>query len=191
MSVPSAAHDRTRRRILDAAVALLGKDSGASLAEVAAHAGLGRTTVHRYFPTRDALLVALGVEAVHHVSDAMAAARLDDGTAAEATARLVHGLLPLADDLRYLDVGQVWGAPEVAEAWAPLQRRVDALVARGQREGDLRADLPAALVADLLLAAVWCVADSVAEGRVAANDAAPGVLAVLLHGAAAVRQTAP
>ena len=45
--------DRTRRSLLDAAVFVLSKDSSASLSEVATTAGVGRTTLHRYFPTRE------------------------------------------------------------------------------------------------------------------------------------------
>ncbi|MEU1179064.1 helix-turn-helix domain-containing protein [Streptomyces sp. NPDC005820] len=52
----------TRRAILDAAITLLATDPTASLSEVAAAAGVGRTTVHRYFPERSDLLAAIGVD---------------------------------------------------------------------------------------------------------------------------------
>ena len=55
----SATKVRTRRAILDAAVGALARDASASLAEVASAAGVGRTTVHRYFPERADLLRAL------------------------------------------------------------------------------------------------------------------------------------
>ena len=59
--------DRTRRELLDAATAVLTKDSAASLAEVAAAAGVGRTTLHRYFATRDELVRALVEDALDRV----------------------------------------------------------------------------------------------------------------------------
>jgi AcrR family transcriptional regulator len=193
MMSPHAGQGPTARaRILDAAARLLTKDTGASLGEVATAAGVGRTTVHRYFPTRESLLVALGLDAIDRVSQAIEDARPDDGPVPAVLGRIVEHVLPLADELRYLDLGpDLWHLPELSEAWYPLAQTIDAIVARGQREGDLRPDLPAALVSDLLVGAVWCIGDSVAEGRVARGDAARGVLAVLLHGAAVVPDRAP
>lgn len=176
---------RARRRIMDAAVALLTKDAGASLGEIAAAAGVGRTTVHRHFPTRESLLVALGVDAIQRVSQAIGRARPDEGPVPDAIARVVDSVLPLADDLRFLDLGpELWVLPELAKAWFPLEQTIDAVVVRGQREGSLRPELPVALVADLLVGAVWCVGESVAQGRVARADAAKGLVSVVLHGAA-------
>ena len=43
---------RNHAALLDAAAAVLAVDPSASLAEVAARAGLGRATLYRHFPTR-------------------------------------------------------------------------------------------------------------------------------------------
>jgi AcrR family transcriptional regulator len=151
---------------------------------------VGRTTVHRYFASREALLTALGLEAVARVSAAVEQARPAEGPAPEVLARLVANVMPLAGELRYLELGpDVWNTPELTAAWYPVQDVIEGVVARGQREGDLRADLPVALVADLLGGALWAVGESVADGRVAARDAVPGVLAIVLDGAAARRVT--
>src|SRR5215210_478706 len=52
----------SRERILDAASALVG-DRRASMVEIAAAAGIGRSTLYRHFPTRQALEHALGERA--------------------------------------------------------------------------------------------------------------------------------
>jgi AcrR family transcriptional regulator len=50
---------RNRERILDAAERMLERSPSATLADIAAAAGVARSTLHRRFPNRDALLGAL------------------------------------------------------------------------------------------------------------------------------------
>ncbi|WP_435061755.1 TetR/AcrR family transcriptional regulator [Amycolatopsis thermoflava] len=72
------ARDRTRSAILSAAATLLGRDYQAKLAEIANAAGVGRTTLHRYFPDRATLIKAA-------VEDSVADAAIDQGPALDAT----------------------------------------------------------------------------------------------------------
>ena len=66
----SATRTRTRQAILAAAVTVFARDPSASLGEVAAAAGVGRTTLHRYFPERSDLLAALAVHVLEQVAAA-------------------------------------------------------------------------------------------------------------------------
>ena len=50
---------RNRERILEAAKRMLERSPSATLADIAAAAGVARSTLHRRFPNRDALLAAL------------------------------------------------------------------------------------------------------------------------------------
>ena len=51
---------RAARPLLDVAAAVLVSDPAASLAEVAEAAGIGRTTLHKHYATRDDLVRAVG-----------------------------------------------------------------------------------------------------------------------------------
>ena len=174
---------RTRDRILAAAAELLARDTGASLARVSAAAGVGRTTVHRYFATREDLIEALAVESMRAVRDVFIDCRLDDGSVPEVLARIADAVLPLAAELRYLDTAQgAWELPEVRRVWDAIVDDLDRLVERGQRDGDLRADVPAALVVNVFVGALWGVDDGVRDGRIAPAGASHRLVAVVLDG---------
>ncbi len=180
MSTPMPRHDRTRRAVLDAAAERLSKDARASLSEVAAAAGVGRTTLHRCFATRDDLLHALADEALDTVAAAIDSARPGDDDAATALRRVVEQLVELGPYLRFLNADPViYDSPTLGRRWYEVFEPVAAAVRRGQDSGQLRADLPVDWVVDLLGGAVITAWDSVHEGRLAARDA-PGVVATSL-----------
>src|SRR5687768_6419137 len=98
MTVPGP-QARTRRAILDAAVRTLSADFGASLADIAAEAGVGRTTLHRYFPERADLLNAIAADALERSIAAAQRARVDEGSGAEALQRFCEEQFELGDTL--------------------------------------------------------------------------------------------
>jgi AcrR family transcriptional regulator len=111
----------TRDAILTAAATVLVQKSGASLAEIAVAAGVGRTTIHRAFPTRADLITALALQSTERIRGVLEESRLDDGPVPEVLARLVVNVLPLADEMRFLDAGpEVWNLPELRDAWCSL-----------------------------------------------------------------------
>jgi AcrR family transcriptional regulator len=179
---------RTRDRILAAAAAVLAKDTGASLAQISAAAGVGRTTVYRYFATRGDLIEALAVESMRVVRDVFVDCRLDDGSVPDVLGRIADTVLPLAAELRYLDTAQgAWDLPEVQRVWDAIVDDLDRLVERGQRDGDLRADVPAALVVNVFVGALWGVDEGIREGRIALAGTGRRLVAVVLDGVTAHR----
>lgn len=68
---------RTVHAILEAAERTLSADPAATMEQIAETAGVARTTVHRRFATREALLDALTGWAARQFADAVAAARPD------------------------------------------------------------------------------------------------------------------
>jgi AcrR family transcriptional regulator len=141
----SGVKTRTRRAILDAAVTVLARDSSASLGEVAAAAGVGRTTLHRYFAERSDLMAALAVHTLERVAAATERAALDRGAAPAALERLCREYFELGDALTLM-----FNDPQIsaAESWqeeAEHDRALFALIERGQAEGTI----------DAAMSAVW------------------------------------
>lgn len=93
---------RTRNAILDAAVTVFATQPSASLAEVAAVADVGRSTLHRYFSERTDLIRALALH-VHALSNAaIERAEVDCGPPVDALRRVVECQLDLGPIINYV-----------------------------------------------------------------------------------------
>jgi AcrR family transcriptional regulator len=114
------------------------------MAEIAEAAGLVRTTVYAHFTSREALIEAIVSRAVADAERARAEARPDDGTGAEALARLVEAAWRAAS--RYLGltdaVLRALGVREFRRRRASLHAAFRTVLARGREDGSLRRDMP-------------------------------------------------
>jgi AcrR family transcriptional regulator len=177
--------DRTRRALLDAATLVLGKEAGASLAEVASVAGVGRTTLHRYFATRQDLVRALVVDALDRVAEAITDAEPENGPVLDALQRVADAVIPQGPRLRFLYVEPAaYAAPDLLRRWYDALEPVADAVRRGQGDGSIRPELPVTWIVDLFAGAIMTAWDSVDEGRLARHDAPRLVLSTVLFGVA-------
>ncbi|WP_234018871.1 MULTISPECIES: TetR/AcrR family transcriptional regulator [unclassified Streptomyces] len=102
MTPASVRADANRRRILDLALAELLRDPDASMDQIARAAGVVRRTVYGHFPSRDALIEALVDDAAQAVADTHRAGREGIDDPAEAVARSILAIWPIADRYRLL-----------------------------------------------------------------------------------------
>jgi TetR/AcrR family transcriptional repressor of lfrA len=98
----SGPRGRTRRAIIDAAVTVIAGNPAATMADIAAAAGVGRSTLHRYFSERSDLMRAVALH-VHAVSTAaIAAADPACGPVDAALRRVVESQLDLGPIVLYI-----------------------------------------------------------------------------------------
>ncbi len=90
--------EANRREIISAAASVLAAEQGASMAEVAAAAGIARATLYRYFPTRETLLRTLEAAANEQAGRRLAEANLDEVPVEEALARATRALVAVGSD---------------------------------------------------------------------------------------------
>ncbi|MEU0505477.1 TetR/AcrR family transcriptional regulator [Nocardia sp. NPDC005998] len=147
---------RTRRVILSAAASVLGRDYHATLADIAAAAGVGRTTLHRYFSDRTRLINAAIEDSIEAIEQSVTDAAIDQDSPVEAMRRLVTAMVAVGDRLVFL-----FGDPRVLEGRSaadtppPLDDPVIALIKRGQAEGAFDPDLTPAWIQRVLWSLVY------------------------------------
>jgi AcrR family transcriptional regulator len=140
-------------------------------------------TLHRLFPSRDALIEGLGLLALHRISAAYAA-RLDEGTAPQALKRLIEALVPIVHQFAYL-VGetQLYQNDVMMDGDRALQEETERLLRRGQAEGSLRADLPAVWMAHTLAGLLLAAEEAIRMGDIASRQVSRLILESFLNGA--------
>jgi len=183
---------RNAERILDATAELLAADPSASLEQMAARAGVTRATLYHHFAGRDALLDALTARSVIEVTAAVESARPDEGSATEATERVVRAAWQVVGRYR----GLVIVNPRRLER-ADLRRRlgpalgpVRALIVRGQRSGEFDPELPAEWLIGVITDLIHAASGQVTVGAMDA-DAAERTLLRTVRASLSGHRTAP
>jgi AcrR family transcriptional regulator len=183
MSVHTIAQRRgARPSLLDVAAEVLVADPAASLSEVAEAAGIGRTTLHKHYATRDDLLLAVGHRAVDLWEQAVAGAGGGDDSDGGLRA-LVAAMIPIGPQLAFL-----WRTPafdhlsELGERWLAAEPRCLAVLKRAQELGWIAAGVPDWWLLQMLYSVVYVAAESVRAGQLAPLDAPGLALGTYLQG---------
>jgi TetR/AcrR family transcriptional regulator, mexCD-oprJ operon repressor len=174
--------EATRREIISAAASVLAARQGASMADVAAAAGIARATLYRYFPTREELLRALEATANEEAGRRLAEAKLDGVPVEDALARATRALVAVGAD--FIVLLRERRPPEPGFT-APLV----ALIKRGRKSGQLRNDVPVAMLVESLLGLIGASVRTGAAAGMGAEDVSSAALGLFLTGARPPRDT--
>ena len=184
MNTSPPLRDHVAVLILERAAALLAQNgpAAASMADIAQAAGVGRATLYRHFPTRDALLEALAAAAVEDLGDRLAEAGLDAVPVREAVARVCRAFVTTGG--KYLALMRTGHKPtDPAAVDRHIAAPLRALFQRGADEGELRSDIAPELMLALFSALIETGLTLTAQ--VGAEQAAALVTALFLDGASA------
>ena len=174
--------ERNIAAILDAGLACFSRDADASVTDVAQGAGVGRVTLYRHFPSREALVDAVLAHAISRADTALEAVAVDDGPAPEALARLIRSSWRIVDRHRSLLAAAQRDLPpaRIRHHHDRAMARVERLIARGQDQGAFRRDLPRPWLVATFYGVLHGAAEEVDAGRLDPTNAPDVITATLL-----------
>ncbi|WP_053227084.1 TetR/AcrR family transcriptional regulator [Solirubrobacter soli] len=161
---------RNRNAVIAAAIGLLAQKTDASMQEIAAASGVGRTTVYRHFPAREDLVRALFAVVVEDARASVRAAIGAGESAAEVLRRLGPDIVALGERYRFLEahrelvIEDPFERPDDEEPLLAWLRDVHA-------RGELRPELPPEWVYAMINALAVGANDQVVRGRRSVDEA--------------------
>jgi AcrR family transcriptional regulator len=157
---PSGVRRRTRRAILDAALFVWARDWSASLGDIADRAAVSRSTLHRYFTDRQALVEAAKESAIGALTASGADALQRCATAHQELDALLRSTVEVGDAVIFL-----FSDPNrFAELWdddTDQHADLRAIIIRAQSDGAIADDLEPDWVINVFYALIYAAAESV------------------------------
>jgi AcrR family transcriptional regulator len=173
--------ERTVRMILEAAERVLSRNPAASMEQIAEAAGVARTTVHRRFTSRDALVDAMTAWATHRFAEAVESAYTTTAPPLVTLHQVTANVLRIKINWGYAMSRTPSAGPEVARVYAVARERCDEMFRRARDAGLLRADADLDWTRRVYYALIHEAATGPDEGQ-DADALATRLVDTLLHG---------
>ncbi|MEO0342694.1 MAG: TetR/AcrR family transcriptional regulator [Pseudomonadota bacterium] len=172
----------TRDAIIEAAFQIYNENPGASLGDIADRAGVGRATLHRYFPGRNQLMAALAMIALTELDAAVEAATQDAETYEEAFRSSIHAIVPLASRQWFLAQEAVDADPKVAEAYAASLAELRDDIDAAKAEGLFARDVPTPWIVEAFENMTYAAWSLVRKGEATPKQASDLAWQTLMNG---------
>ncbi|NUT02769.1 MAG: TetR/AcrR family transcriptional regulator [Hamadaea sp.] len=172
--------ERSVQAILEAAERVLKDDPAATLEQIAEAAGVARTTVHRRFASRDALVAALAESAWRQIAGAVEGARPATAPPLVALHQATANILAIKSGWTFA-LGQPAATEEIARLQDAVFTACDQVFRRAQQAGVIREGIDLAWARQVYLALI----DETVHGPAGGGDpdaAATRILDTLFHG---------
>lgn len=176
--------ERSRRAILDAARVQLLYNPDASLSDIAQRAGVGRATLYRLYETREALLVAVGVDCFQAFDRATSHIESSALSIRHAFQLLFEAILPLQEEYQFLgNLGDIEDYPaELRTIYQRQQQEMLELIQEAKRAGKISKHHPDDWLLLLIDAQLYAAHSLVERGGLDIREAAEKACKVLFEG---------
>ncbi len=158
--------------ILEAGFHVLGGNPGASMADVANAAGVGRATLHRHFRTREDLMSVLAIAAMKDLSEAADAATAEAESYTEALRLALEAVIPLANRQVFLTLEAAARDPAVAAAYEKDRTETFNAFEQAKAEGSFAKDIPTEWLFQSYDALTYAAWEMVSSGEATPKQAA-------------------
>jgi AcrR family transcriptional regulator len=166
---------RTRAAILAATASVLAANRLATLPDIATAAGVGRTTLHRYFADRETLIYQATLDSIDVLLETANEAAVDQGPAIEAMRRLITALAAIGDRVLFL-----FADPAVLRDIPPSEQPTEELfinlIKRGQAEGAFDPDLNPTWIRHALYGLLLQGCEEASSGELPRHTVAPLII---------------
>ena len=152
-----------------------------SLPEIANAAGVGRTTVHRYFADRETLLYEATLDSIRVLTETVNDAATDQGPAIEAMRRLVTALVSIGDRILFL-FGDPAVLRNIPSSEQPPEYLLTNLIERGQQEGTVDPELNATWIRHALYGLLLKGCEDANSGELPRHTVAPIIIRTFERG---------
>lgn len=164
---------RNREAVIDSAIELLGRDPGASMAEIAAASKVGRTTVYRHFTNREDLLVAIFGKVIEESHIVTLAVTAEATSAEDMLRRLAPRMVEIGLRFRFLHSYRNVGQQTISDSKQVPDDPVRLYLDEAQQRGEVRPELPSQWIASIIQALAIAALDDLYLGhtdQVTASD---------------------
>lgn len=171
-----------RETLLQTGTSLLAVNPGASLIEIAQHAGVGRASLHRHFSSREALIHAITDRVLDELITLMKEVLNPELSAKKQLLSLVEALVPVGDRLHF--VMNEWSSytdMALLEKFKWQENTLLGLIWQAKVDGDIPAHLSDRWVYYVLDTITFTAWYALQDGTVSASEA-PGLATAALTG---------
>ncbi|SPH19881.1 hypothetical protein ASD8599_00620 [Ascidiaceihabitans donghaensis] len=172
----------TEQAIIEAGFAVFSANAGASMADVAKHAGVGRATLHRHHPSRDALLNTLAKTALTELDAVVVQATENATSYMQGLEWALGAILPLANRQLFLATAIFEADAALQEAYAAEDASLLNDIDKAKAEGGFDPNLPTAWIAEAYTHLIYAAWKLVQDGAATPNQAAAFAWRTLLKG---------
>jgi AcrR family transcriptional regulator len=185
--------DIRRNNLLDAASRIFARQGydAASVEDIAFEAGIGKPTVYRYFPSKEALFEAVFGQALDDLGNRLDAALLLPGNLEQRLLRLIIEIVPTFrthfGSIRTLNEGETSKRRLMRQRRSQIEARIRDVITAAQAGGEARL-YDAGVAAKLMVGMVW---SGVGADYLSDSEIADAVVGMALHGVAQGRAPKP
>jgi len=173
----------SKESIIRAAIGVLAKNPNITYSDLAGGIGIGRATLYRHFPNRDALIHEICLYALKQSEIEMMPILSMNLSAMDTLYAMLEKLIPMGEQLHFL--AREYPAmqdEEIARIYEGQLTTLKNMVRAAKAEGGIAPEIPDAWIVRVIDNIIYAAWEAINDGDIARNDAVELVYRTLIDG---------